>query len=87
MRHAINFLAVFSLSVGVDSAIAEDGGWYIGIGFGDVTAGYEMTDFADGSVTEGVVDNSDSSTDAGKPRHRTTKPGILELYRNADRPC
>jgi hypothetical protein len=28
-----------------------------------------------------------SSIDAGKLAHRMTNPGILELYKNADRPC
>jgi len=88
MRHTINFLAVFSLSFGVDSAIAEDGGWHIGIGFGDVTAGYEMTDFADGSVTEGVVDNSDSAWKifGGYEinRHLAIEVGFADLHNDAD---
>ena len=88
MRHAINLLAVFSLSFGVDTAIAEEGGWYIGIGFGDVTAGYEMTDFADGSVTEGVVDNSDSAWKifGGYEinRHFAIEAGFADLHNDAD---
>ena len=61
MRHANILLTVFSLSLGVDSAIADDGGWYIGIGLGDVTANYKITDFDDSSISEGLADNSDSA--------------------------
>jgi len=88
MRHAINLLAIFSLSFGVDTAIAEDGGWYIGIGFGDVTASYEMIDFDDGSVTEGVVDNSDSAWKifGGYEinRHFAIELGFADLHNDAD---
>lgn len=38
MRHANIVIGVVSVLFVVDSAIADDGGWYIGVGLGDVAA-------------------------------------------------
>ena len=59
MCHPILVLTALSLLFSSDSANADDRGWYIGIGFGDVATNYSTADFDDGSVSEGLADNSD----------------------------
>lgn len=61
MRYSVIFLAGLCLSFVAHSAAADDRGWYIGIGFGDASTNYKITDFDDGSIGEGLVDNSDSA--------------------------
>ena len=89
MRHAITFLAVFSLSFGVSPAIADDGAWYAGIGIGDVSASYEIPNFDDGSISEGVADNSDSSWKifGGYKinRHFAIEVGFADLHNDTDK--
>jgi opacity protein-like surface antigen len=88
MRHANIALTVVSLLFGVDSATADNAGWYLGVGIGDVAANYKVADFADGSVTEGVVDNSDSAWKifGGYEinRHLAIEVGFADLHNDAD---
>jgi len=61
MRQSILLLTALSLLLGSVIANAGERGWYIGIGLGEIRANYEIADFDDGSVSAGLVDNSDSA--------------------------
>lgn len=88
MRHAIIMLAVVSLLFSVDSATADDAGWYLGVGIGDVTANYKIADFDDGSISEGMADNSDSAWKilGGYEINRrfAIEAGFADLHNDAD---
>ena len=88
MRHAIRLLAALFLVLGIESALAGDRAWYVGVGFGDVAAAYEISDFDDGSISAGLVDNSDSAWKiyAGYEfnSHFAIEVGFADLHNDVD---
>ena len=88
MRHAILLLAALSILFGSDIANADDRGWYIGLGLGDVAANYKTADFDDGSIFEGYPDNNDSAWKmfGGYEinRHFAIEVGFADLHNNTD---
>ena len=61
IRRSSRILTTLFILPAATSAAADDRGWYLGIGYGDAIANYEVADFDDGSVSNGVIDNSDSA--------------------------
>jgi OOP family OmpA-OmpF porin len=88
MRHPIIAITVVSLLFGVDSATADDASWYLGVGIGDVAANYKVADFDDGSISEGMVDNSDSAWKVFGGYeingHFAIELGVADLHNDAD---
>ena len=58
---AFMLLASACLSLAVDTALADDTGWYGGAGFGAVAASYKAADFDDGSISDARVDDTDTA--------------------------
>lgn len=88
MRQLISFLTALSLLLGSGVVNADDHRWYIGIGLGDVRANHKIADFDDGSVSEGLVDNSDSAWKVFGgyeiSRHLAIEVGYSDLHNDAD---
>ena len=89
MRQLISSLTALSLLLGSGVVNGDDRGWYIGIGLGDVRANYKIADFDDGSVSEGLVDNSDSAWKVYGGyeinRYLAIEVGYSDLHNDADK--
>ena len=89
MRKLISFLTALSLLFGSGVVNAGEHGWYVGIGLGDVRANYEIADYDDGSVSAGLVDNSDSAWKVfggyESNRYLAIEVGYSDLHNDADK--
>ncbi|MGI9295319.1 MAG: outer membrane beta-barrel protein [Pseudomonadales bacterium] len=86
--HTLVLLATACLALAVDSAMADDAGWYLGSGFGVVAADYKAADFDDGSTSQTRIDDDDTAWKlfAGYRfnRYLAVEGGYVDLHNEFD---
>lgn len=88
IHRSSGILTILLMLSTVTTAAAADSGWYLGVGYGDVTGNYEAADFDDGSVSNGAIDNSDSAWKVfggyAFGHHLAVELGYVDLHNDVD---